>query len=155
MIDHSAGKVRTGLRHGSFHILDALGNRDEDVRPLAAALRTRPDDVGIEERRGERVTSQDDLIGAGRIAGLTCVRIAGQNQDDIRQNPLMRSQGDRSAASDRDSTRPPIGGTGCRAGRLEFRAEQVDKLLLVEFDADGMGSVCLRCCRPAGSGSRR
>ena len=42
---------------------DALGHRNEDVRPFVTALRPRPDDVGIEERSKERITSQDDLVG--------------------------------------------------------------------------------------------
>ena len=35
-----------------------------------------------------------------RMVGLTCVRIAGQSHDETRQKPLIRSHGDRSAASD-------------------------------------------------------
>ena len=42
---------------------DALGHRDKDVRPLAVTVQSLADDVRVKERRRERVTGQNDVIG--------------------------------------------------------------------------------------------
>jgi hypothetical protein len=115
---------------------DTLGHRDEDIRPFAAPLRARPDDVGIEERSEERVTGQDDLISL-RADRRTDVG-SDRGAEPGRQPP---------EAPDAEPWRPfgrerPVTPPGGRLGKLgvepygsELRAEQADELLLVELDS--------------------
>ena len=113
----------------------AFGDRDEDIRPFAAALRARPDDVGIEERGEKRVSGQDDLIGLG-----------ADRRADVRSNRGAEPGRQPPEAPDAEPGRPfgrerPGTPPGGRLGKLgvepygsELRAEPADKLLLVELD---------------------
>jgi hypothetical protein len=124
------------LRGDDSRVSRPLGDRHQDIRLLAAELRARPNDVGIEERRGEPVAGQDGEI---RVRPDLRVQVGSDCRTDPRGQPpeALDAQPWRLLGRQRPVTPPGSGAgkLGIQPYGFELAAKQLDELALVKFVA--------------------